>query len=151
MLTVAEIMTREPYTLSADDSLATARQLMTEHHIRHIPVVSVDNDLVGLVSHRDILSAADSSILNEVASGDSRDQYVAISSIMSYPVQTATEHTGLRAAAMRLQQHKLGCLPVLNKSKLVGIITDADFVSIAINLMEQLEETEPEEDDFDEL
>ena len=146
MLTVAEIMTREPYTLGPDDSLATARNLMTDHHIRHIPVVSVDNDLIGLVSHRDILSAADSSVLNDASSGDTRDQYVAISSIMSYPVQTAEEHTGLRAAAMRLLQHKLGCLPVLDKSKLVGIITDADFVSIAINLMEQLEEAEPEED-----
>jgi predicted transcriptional regulator len=43
----------------------------------------------------------------------------------------------------------LGCLPVLNDGQLVGIITDSDFVSIAINLMEQLESAEPEENEFD--
>jgi CBS domain-containing protein len=42
----------------------------------------------------------------------------------------------------------VGCVPVLRKGKLVGIITDSDFVAIAINLMEQLEAAEPEELDF---
>lgn len=145
MLTVAEIMTKEPYTLGPDDNLASARQIMAEHHIRHIPVVSSDGNLIGLVSQRDVLAAEDSTVLNEEGGEGSRDQYVAISSIMTAPVQTVDEHAGLRGTAMHLQKNKLGCLPVVDGSKLVGIITDSDFVAIAVNLMEQLESSEPDE------
>ena len=145
MLTVAEIMTTEPYTLGPDDNLASARQIMAEHHIRHIPVVSSDGNLIGLVSQRDVLAAEDSTVLNEEGGEGSRDQYVAISSIMTAPVQTVDEHAGLRGTAMHLQKNKLGCLPVVDGSKLVGIITDSDFVAIAVNLMEQLESSEPDE------
>jgi CBS domain-containing protein len=147
MLTVAEIMTREPYTLGPDDTLATARQLLAEHHIRHIPIVSADGSLLGLVSQRDVLAAGDTTVLNR-ESGSSRENYVALSSIMSSPVQSVDESASLRGTAMHLQKHKVGCVPVLRKGKLVGIITDSDFVAIAINLMEQLEAAEPEELDF---
>ena len=148
MLTVAEIMTREPYTLGPDDNLATARSRMAEHHIRHIPIVSGEGSLIGLVSQRDVLAAADSNVVNEEPGG-SRERYVALSSIMTTPVQTAEESASLRGSALLLQKKKLGCLPVLSKGKLVGIITDSDFVTIAINLMEQLEAVEPEEDSLD--
>lgn len=147
MLTVAEIMTREPYTLGPDDTLATARQLLAEHHIRHIPIVSADGSLLGLVSQRDVLAAGDTTVLNREG-GSSRENYVALSSIMSSPVQSVDESASLRGTAMHLQKHKVGCVPVLSKGKLVGIITDSDFVAIAINLMEQLEAAEPEELDF---
>ena len=149
MLTVAEIMTREPYSLGPDDTLENARHLMAEHHIRHIPVVSADDTLIGLVSQRDVLAAEDSTVLNEEGGKGSRDRYVAVSSIMTTPVQTVDENTGLRGTAMHLQKNKLGCLPVLNKGKLVGIITDSDFVAIAINLMEQLVVNESEPEAFD--
>lgn len=150
MLTVAEIMTREPYTLSPDDNLATARQMLAEHHIRHIPIISADGNLIGMVSQRDVLAAGDTNVLNEAGEG-SRDSYVALSSIMTAPVQTADESSSLRGAAMHLLKHKLGCLPVLRSGKLIGIITDSDFVAIAVNLMEQLEAQEPDETDYDEL
>ncbi len=44
-------------------------------------------------------------------------------------------------------KHKIGSLPVLQGEKLVGIITDSDYVGLAINLLEQMEAIEP--DDFD--
>ena len=150
MLSVAEIMTREPYTLGPDDTLADARKLMAEHHIRHIPIVSGDGTLVGLVSQRDVLAAEDSSVLHQAGDPESSEAYVALSSVMTSPVQTVDEHAGLRGTAMHLQKNKMGCLPVLNEGRLVGIITDSDFVAIAINLMEQLEAGEPEESEFDE-
>jgi CBS domain-containing protein len=148
MLTVAEIMTREPYTLGPDDSLATARELLAEHHIRHIPIVSEEGLLIGLVSQRDVLAAADSSVLSP-GGGGSSEGHVALSAIMTSPVQTADESASLRGAAMHLQKNKLGCLPILRQARLVGIITDSDFVAIAIHLMEQLEASEPDEDEFD--
>jgi CBS domain-containing membrane protein len=150
MLTVAEIMTREPYTMGPDDSLADARQMMAEHHIRHVPVVSAEGSLIGVVSQRDVLAAEDSTVLNKEGGEGSADGYVAVSTIMTAPVQTVDEVAGLRATAMHLQKNKLGCLPVLKEGQLVGIITDSDFVAIAINLMEQLETAEPDEYDVDE-
>ena len=149
MLTVAEIMIREPYTLTRNDSLLDARNLMAEHHIRHIPIVDSTGCLVGLVSQRDILAAADSSLFASRAEDNSKEVYVSLSSVMSTPVRTAEPHDGLRGTAMRLQKNKLGCLPVVEEGKLVGIITDSDFVSIAVNLMEQLEVAEPDEYDDD--
>lgn len=143
MLTVAEIMTREPYTLGPDDSLANARELMAEHHMRHIPVVSAEGTLIGVVTQRDVLAAG-----GYGAAGGGEAQ-VALSSIMTEPVQTVDQNAGLRGTAMHLQKNKLGCLPVLHEGKLVGIITDSDFVAIAVNLMEQLEVGEPEETDFE--
>jgi CBS domain-containing protein len=144
MLTVAEIMTREPYTLGPDDTLASARKLMAEHHIRHIPVLSAEGTLIGVVTQRDVLAASDSRVMSR--KGEAREEkYVALSAIMTTPVQTVDENASLRGTAMHLQKNKLGCLPVLRKGKLVGIITDSDFIAIAINLMEQLEQSEPDE------
>ena len=149
MLSVAEIMTAEPHTLSPDDSLAQARQMMSEHHIRHIPVVSGNGLLVGVVSQRDVLAAADSSVLADKAAHQQEEHYVALSSVMTSPVQTVDENASLRGTAMHLMKNRLGCLPVTRDEKLVGIITDSDFVAIAIHLMEQLEQGEPEVDAFD--
>ena len=122
---------------------------MAEHHIRHIPIVSGDDTLVGLVSQRDVLAAEDSTVLIQPGDPKSRESYVALSTIMTSPVQTVDEHAGLRGTAMHLQKNKMGCLPVLREGRLVGIITDSDFVAIAINLMEQIEAGEPEEEDFE--
>ncbi len=149
MLTVAEIMTREPYTLGPDASLADARQLMAEHHIRHIPVVSPEGSLIGIVTQRDVLAAGGPGPAAKAADKSTADT-VPLSSIMTTPVQSVDEQAGLRGTAMHLQKNKLGCLPVLRKDKLVGIITDSDFIAIAINLMEQIESAEPDEFDFDE-
>ncbi len=143
-------MTAQPYTLGPDDSLAKARELMAEHHIRHIPVVSGDNCLVGVVTQRDVLAAADSSILPDQSAHEAEQQYVALSAVMTSPVQTVDENASLRGTALHMQKNKLGCLPVVRDDQLVGIITDSDFVAIAITLMEQLEIAEPDMDDFDE-
>ena len=149
MLSVAEIMTAQPYTLSPDDSLAKARKLMADHHIRHIPIVSGNGILVGVVSQRDVLAAADSSVLPDQPGREQEEQYVALSSMMTSPVQTVDEHASLRGTAMHLLKNRLGCLPVTRDDQLVGIITDSDFVTVAINLMEQLEQAEPVADGFD--
>jgi len=148
MLTVAEIMTREPYTLGPDDTLASARKLMAEHHIRHIPVVSAEGTLIGVVTQRDVLAAGDSRAVSRKEEAR-EENYVALSAIMTTPVQTVDENASLRGTAMHLQKNKLGCLPVLREGKLVGIITDSDFIAIAINLMEQLEQSEPDEFEFE--
>lgn len=146
MLTVADIMTREPYTLTPDASVADAHELMQQHHIRHIPIVSPDGSLVGVVSHRDVLAASDSRLLRRGEPG--KEAYVALSSVMSSPAKTVEETDRLRGTALKLKQHRVGCLPVVRDGIPVGIITDSDFVEVAIHLMEQLELSEPLDSDF---
>ena len=58
---------------------------------------------------------------------------------------TVDPKAGLKESAMHMQKHKVGCLPVVNKNHLVGIITDTDFVAIAINLLELQEEIDANE------
>jgi CBS domain-containing protein len=62
-------------------------------------------------------------------------------------VATVDRQASLRQAALFLEKHRIGCLPVMSESKLTGIITDTDFVGVAINLLEQIEETEPLDDE----
>jgi CBS domain-containing membrane protein len=146
MLDVADIMTREPYTLGPDNTLAEVRTMMAEHHIRHVPVVNDEGRVIGIVSQRDVLAAGDSTLLQQGRTSLDVERLVALSAIMSSPVRTVPPEAGLRATALLLHQHRIGCLPVLDGHNLVGIITDADFVAVAINLMEQLEYSEPLED-----
>lgn len=145
MLSVAEIMTREPYTLGPDDTLLDAARLMHEHHIRHVPIVGPDSSVVGVVSHRDVLAASDSKVMHEP--GEGKEGYVALSAIMSSPVQTVSEDAGLLGVAIKVRKQRMGCLPVVKDDKLVGIVSDSDFLEVAITLLEQLEMSEPEEDE----
>ena len=134
MNSILEIMTPDPITISADTSLAEAGSIMQEKRIRHIPIVGEDKALIGLITQRDILAAA---------AGDDSDQTA--KDVMRTSVYTIGEEDELRSAALKMQKYKIGSLPVLRNNQLVGIITDSDYVSLAINLLEQMAENEPDE------
>lgn len=146
MMTLDMIMSTDLVTLSPDDTLATARSLMNENRIHHLPVVD-DGELVGLVTLTDVLAATDS-FLRDPDNRIHADEIVA-RDIMVTDVATVDEHASLRQAALFLEKHRIGCLPVLTDGQLKGIITDTDFVGVAINLLEQLE-MEDFDDDYDE-
>jgi CBS domain-containing membrane protein len=145
MFTISNIMNTDIYTLREEDSVQDARRLMAEHHIRHVPIIADGRRLVGFVSQRDVLAAADSNLDTTPEHVQAQEAFVAVSSIMSVSVETAEETASLRGAALLMQRNKIGCLPVVRGNTLAGIITDSDFIAVAINLMEQLEEVEPVE------
>lgn len=155
MITVNEFMVTDLYTLSPDDTLLMAQNMMVTHNIRHLPVVNDNQQLVGLFTHRDLLAAAESSLDNLGESGSrsrqqpiNKDCYLSqkVSVVMTDKLKVVEPGTSLRAAAMHLRKHRHGCLPVVENDQLVGIITDSDFVTIAINLIEQVEEAESFDD-----
>ncbi len=141
MLTIDTIMTTDLITVSPSASLAEARELMHDHRIHHLPVVNEDDGLVGLLTLTDVLAATDSRLRSKDSRLPAKD--IGISEAMTTDVATVDEHASLRQAALFLEKHKIGCLPVMSGEKLKGIITDTDFVGVAINLLEQIEETEP--------
>jgi len=147
MLTVREIMTAEVDQLPPDASIETARKLMDDKCIRHVPIM-VEDELVGLITQRDILALT---IIgpgkNEVL--DPEGASLKVSEVMRSNLFTISEDTDLRQAALKMQNNKIGCLLVVKDSKLTGIVTDSDYVGLAINLLEQMEEMDPPEfDDF---
>ena len=143
MITVREIMSVGVRTLSPDNSLADAMTEMSTNGIHHVPIIDADGKVVGLVSHRDVLAASDSSLHVDGIIRDPAD--IKISEFMTAPVMTVDGRASLREAALFLQKHQYGCLPVVTDGKLKGIITDSDYVSVAIDLLEQIEVSEPDD------
>ncbi len=132
MITVNEIMSTELITLEPSDSVSKAAETMTKNNIRHIPVVDPQNQVIGIISQRDVLKAG-------ARSGQTSKSTLGfpISDIMTEEILTTHPKDSLRAAGLTLQKHKYGCLPVIDNGALVGIITDSDFVGVAINLIEE--------------
>ena len=140
MITIDEFMTSELFTLRETHSLSDARKIMTDRHIRHIPVTDENNHLLGLVTQRDVLAATDPvSSLQTKSSPQEADSDISLAKIMIRDVSVINKSDSLRQAALFIQEHKYGCLPVVEDGQLVGIITDSDFIEIAINLLEQAE------------
>ncbi|MGD8171038.1 CBS domain-containing protein [Vibrio sp. TRT 21S02] len=144
MFKVEDMMTRNPHTLLRSHSLADAKSTMHALDIRHIPVVDADRKLLGIVSQRDILAAQESS-LQKLPDTDTYTLSTPLHEVMHTGLVTVSPKAGLKQSALYMQKHKVGCLPVVDNGELVGIITDSDFVAIAINLLELQEEVEPEE------
>lgn len=146
MFSIEAIMSTNLITVPPSATLAEARTLMHDHRIHHIPVID-DDKLTGLVTLTNVLAATDSFLRdpkNRIHANE-----IIVEDAMVREVATVDLHASLRQAALFIEKHKIGCLPVMDSEKLVGIITDTDFVAVAINLLEQLEESEPVFEDFD--
>lgn len=144
MITVEDMMTRHPHTLLRTHTLNDAKHLMDALDIRHVPIVDTNKKLLGIISQRDVL-AAQESILQRSTQDHSSILETPLFEIMHTDVASVAPQAGLKESALYMQKHKIGCLPVVVKGELVGIITDSDFVAIAINLLELQEENEPDE------
>jgi CBS domain-containing membrane protein len=129
---VRDAMTREVATLRPDDELSIARDVMRLGRIRHLPVVDAEERLCGLVSHRDLLRSA---LLRRDEAGrapGSDPRTLRVSEVMTREVAVTSPDEPLRDAAAEMFRRKLGCLPVLEGGRLVGIVTEADFVRLAL-------------------
>lgn len=137
MIYVSDLMTTKVFTLQRTDTLQDVRSLMQLAKIRHIPVTGEDNRFMGLLTHRDLLGYAVSHLAG-IAQEEQEEieSSIMVGEIMQTDVRTVSPNTLLREAAETLYRHKYGCLPVLDEEqKLVGIITEADFLRLAIALL----------------
>lgn len=99
-----------------------AAQMMAWASVRHLPVLRKQK-LVGILSERDVLRAW-------AEKGRSVDQ--PIGDVMSKPPQFAHPDDEIATLELRMAQEKLGCIPVIDKGKLVGLLTLTDFLSVAV-------------------
>lgn len=130
---VRDLMTREVTTLRRNDKLSLADDLMSMKRVRHLPVLDDDSDdLVGIVSQRDLFRGALSRALGygEKAQRTMLDMLV-VKDVMTNRVISIAPDAPLTEAARAMLEHKIGCLPVLEDGRLVGILTESDFVAQA--------------------
>lgn len=116
-------MIKELITVSPEDTLEKALQLMKLHSIRHLPVVE-DGRLVGLVTESTIRQYARPEELGRP-----------LREIMILNPITVSPDTTVDAAARIIYRHKIGSLPVVEGDRLVGIITITDILEAFIELM----------------
>lgn len=138
MLDISDIMTprRSLVIIGPDATVDEARRAMAAHSIRHLPVLDDAGALVGLISQTDVLVA-----------GNNGAQPVR--EIMVRDVDTVDERSNVRHVALMMFKRKRSCLPVSRDGLLQGIVTDSDFLGVAITLMEQLEAAEPDLEDVE--
>ncbi len=146
---IHELMTSKVVTLNASADLDLAEGIMASMRIRHLPVVSA-GQLVGLVTHRDLLRASLSSVQrHDPEAEDAFNRSVKIADIMRREVATILPDADVRSAITQMHQHKFGCLPVVDAAaKLVGIVTEADFLQLTHILLDRLEALDPQSIDM---
>jgi acetoin utilization protein AcuB len=133
---VKDRMTPDPTTGYPGMSVTDAQDLMKSGGFRHLPILDEDGKLVGLISKGSLASAlpADTSNLSrfEVSYVLAK---IKVRSIMVEDVVTATPDTPIEIAARMMADNLIGCLPVLDGEKLVGIITDRDLFFTMVSLL----------------
>jgi CBS domain-containing protein len=123
-------MTAEVTTLHRNEMLSLAEQLMSLGRIRHLPVVDEDGQLAGIVSQRDLFH---SGLLRALGHGKHAAAHVRdmlpVKEVMSTDVITTKPDASLEEAALLTVEKKIGCLPVVENGRLVGILSESDFVA----------------------
>ena len=128
---VRDLMTDVVETLGVGDTLDLAAHLMRAGRLRHLPVVDGAERLVGLVTHRHIVGAWVGHWQPARERPGEVARQVPVEAIMERNVLTVSSDTTAALAAALLENARFGCLPVVDDGKLVGIITEADFVRFA--------------------
>ena len=125
---VREIMSTDVEVIGRNDNLRIVEERMATRQLRHLPVLE-QGELVGLVTQRDLFKAAMSSVMGYGEKAQKAFlQSVRVKEIMVYPVITVTPETSVAEAADMMMQRGIGCLPVVEREKLVGIITKTDLL-----------------------
>jgi CBS domain-containing protein len=126
---VRDLMTADVVSMSPGDTLADLADRMADENIRHMPIVDRDGDLVGFVTDRELAE-----LVRGVPLSLQRDLLGSrrVREIMPTEIDTVEPDQSLREAAQMLLENKVGGLPVVEGSHLVGILTESDFVRLYV-------------------
>ncbi|RFF32189.1 CBS domain-containing protein [Wenzhouxiangella sediminis] len=125
---VGQFMATDLFTVRPDDIVDFAASLMEWRHVRHVPVEDDSGQLLGLVSHRQLLRL--------IARGNRSDEGVTVRDIMRPDPITVTPETTTVEAIRLMRDNRLSSLPVVEDGKLVGLVTEYDLIVVASRLLE---------------
>jgi CBS domain-containing membrane protein len=128
---VRDLMSPVVKTLGRNDKLSIADEVMAAERIRHLPVLDENGDLCGIVSQRDLFRGA---LARALGYGDvARSKILGalvVKEVMTTDVVVTAPDTPAAAAARTMLERKIGCLPVVDGGRLVGIVTESDFLRV---------------------
>jgi acetoin utilization protein AcuB len=125
---VGDLMTPSPITVPPETGVIEARELMAKEKIRHLLVTEAET-LVGIVSDRDIrLNLPSQATSLSVWEINHLLHRLTVGEVMTRTVITVEPEREAVEAAQIILDHKIGALPVLEGRRIVGILTETDFV-----------------------
>jgi acetoin utilization protein AcuB len=133
---VAKRMMRNPVFVDENDSMKKAMDLLKDREIRHLPVLKDGEKLVGIVTERDIKQASPS----PATALEIREIYylldkVKVKQIITRRPYTISSTAPIEEAALIMREKRIGCLPVVEEGRLVGILTETDILDAFIESM----------------
>ncbi len=128
---VEQFMTTDLFTVRPDEAIELVAHLMQWKRIRHVPVEDEEHRLIGLVSQRSLIR------LIAERSHELGHRSIAAREVMSSDPVTVAPETPIAEAIQLMRQNRVGSLPVVREGKLVGIITEFDFLGIASQLLDR--------------
>jgi acetoin utilization protein AcuB len=129
-------MTPNPVTVKPDTTVHRALRLMREKEVGRFPVVDDHGKLVGIVSHDDLLSSSPSPATTlAVWEIPELLAKIKVETVMSREVIMVSEDTPLEEAARIMADHKIGGLPVMQGTSLIGVITETDLFKVLMELL----------------
>lgn len=128
---VGDVMRRDPICVDVRENIDVAARVMADNNIRHLPVIDSDGNLQGIISDRDLFGMV-MRTRPGVLSDRIGNQWVQhkVREFMSKTPETVTPDTELMEAGEIMLEYKISGLPVVEGSRVVGIITEADFVRL---------------------
>ena len=133
-VTVRDVMAQNPLTLDRNETLDLAESIMNLGRIRHMPVVD-DGRVIGILSQRDLFRSA---LLTALGFGRKTTtaliKTIKIKEVMTEDVITIAPETTIKDAARTMIDKKIGCLPVVENEKLIGLLTETDILRYVVEL-----------------
>jgi len=137
---VRHLMEQNVVTLNVSDHLDLAGALMRLDRIRHLPIVDSSGTVVGIVSQRDLFRAGVSSLLEFSSQAEERWlAQIRVSDVMTREVATVHPDASVRTAVQVMLDRRVGCLPVVEDGRLVGMLSERDCMHHLARLLELAE------------
>jgi len=121
---VRHLMTTRIRTVRPKTTIDEMREIMEQEHVRHFPVITEKGMLVGIVSDRDLLGLS-----GRIAAD-----------VMARSLITVSPTTKINSAVSQMVNRNISCLPVMQDTQLVGMLTTTDLVmtlQCALQLMQR--------------
>ena len=134
---VREVMAKDPVTIDPEAAVGTALDVLRTKHVRHLPVVDDAGTLMGIVTDRDLRHAAFAPAVQEYLSVRARRlarqlgetlENLRVRDVMTWAVVTTAPETPVLSAALIMFESRVGSLPVIERGRLVGLLTEQDVL-----------------------